>query len=130
MSVKFVEQQNKEYAAKQWFGARTLNENQIVKAADIEDILTKANKSVKKHTDRYYEMNMSIANGILKKIEKMVKTKVRIVSKQRKSGFLFIVFSVDSVLDFPTIKQRNGIRITKHGSKEYHLFVGDLNVDS
>ena len=113
-----------------WFGGRTLKDNQIVKASVLEELLSKCNKDVKKNTDRFYEKNMVVAQRILNKIEKMTKTKVRIVSKVKKSGYIFIVFSVDTILDFPSIKNRSGITITKHGSKEYHLFVGDMNVNS
>lgn len=129
MSVEIVNKQNEEFAA-QWFGARTLNDNQVVKSTDIESLLSKSNKTVKKSTDLFYENNLRVANVILKKLGKLTNMKIRVVSKQRKNGYLFIVFSVDGVVDFPTdLKQRNGIRITKHGSKEYHLFVGDLNVN-
>lgn len=130
MSADLIEQQNKEFSSKQWFGARKLNDNQIIKSADLEDILGKAKKATKKHTDAYYERLTSIANDVLKKIGKLTKSKIRTVSKQRKNGYLFVTFTTDIVLDFPTTKQRNGITITKLGSREYHLFVGDMNVDT
>ena len=112
-----------------WFGAKQLNPEQIIDTGKLERALIKANEKVKDSTTKFYANNLKIAKGVLDRISHLSKSKVRILSKTRKNGYLFIVFSVDKVLDFPYIKDRSGVRITKHGSKEYHLFVGDLNAD-
>lgn len=129
INEEFINEMLSETAAPKWFGAKQLDASQIINPDKLDKALMKANNKTKDITAKFYAAQLKIAKNILDKISSMSKSKVRIISKTRKNGYLFIVFSVDKVLDFPYTKDRTGVRITKHGSKEYHLFVGDLDVN-